>query len=54
MIFLLCVKNDWRNLSSKKRKTMLNRAKDFYENNKKVLGKKARNKYRELYQKENM
>ena len=38
----------------KKRKTMLNRAKDFYENNKKVLGKKARNKYRELYQKENM
>ena len=30
------------------RKTVLNRAKEYYENNKEVLREKARNKYRDL------
>ena len=35
------------------RKTILNRAKDYYENNKrKLLREKAKNKYRELSEKE--
>ena len=32
----------------KNRETILNRAKDCYENNKDVLKEKAKNKYREL------
>ena len=32
----------------KYRKTVLNRAKEYYENNKEVLREKARNKYRDL------
>ena len=30
------------------RETILNRAKDFYENNKRVLREQAKSKYREL------
>ena len=32
--------------------TILNRAKDYYENNKEVLREKGKNKYRELSEKE--
>ena len=36
----------------KQRKKILNRAKEYYENNKERLGEKARNKYRELPEEE--
>ena len=36
------------NFSSKNRKTVLNRVKEYYENNKEELREKARKKYREL------
>ena len=36
----------------KQRKRILNRAKEYYENNKERLGEKARNKYRELSEEE--
>ena len=35
-----------------KREKILNRAKDYYENNKDVLRKKVKNKYRELSEEE--
>ena len=34
------------------RKTILNRAKEYYKNNKEVLREQARNKYRELSKEE--
>ena len=34
------------------RETILNRAKEYYENNKEILREKARNKYRELPEEE--
>ena len=37
----------------KNRETLLNRAKDYYENNKEVLREKAKNKSRELPSEEN-
>ena len=36
----------------RKRDVILNRAKDYYENNKELLRKKAKNKYRELSEEE--
>ena len=36
----------------KKTEVMLNRANEYYENNKEVLREKAKNKYRELYEEE--
>ena len=34
------------------REVILNRAKDYYENNKKILRERAKNKYRELSEEE--
>ena len=53
--FLLYIKNEWNNLLSKKkknRKVILNRAKDYYENDKERLGEQARYKYRNLSENE--
>ena len=36
----------------RKRETILNRAKDYYKNNKEVLREKARNKYTKLSKEE--
>ena len=33
-LFFIRYKNEWNNIWSKKRKTILNRAKEYYENNK--------------------
>ena len=49
-IFII-YKNEWEhlfNLLSKKRDVILNRAKDYYENDKERLREQARNKYRNL------
>ena len=40
------------NYYQRSRETMLNRAKDYYENNKKVSREKAKNRYRELSEEE--
>ena len=40
-----------KQLIIEKTETILIRAKDYYENNKEVLGEKAKNKYRELSEK---
>ena len=50
--FSLYIKNEWNNLLSKKRKVILNKAKDYHENNKEILREKAENKYRELSEEE--
>ena len=50
----MCKKTTEEAYHQKNRKAILNRAKELYGNNKEVLGKKARNKYRELCEKENM
>ena len=50
----MCKKTTEGAYHQKNRKAILNRAKELYGNNKEVLGKKARNKYRELCEKENM
>ena len=54
ILFLLYIKNEWKNLLSKKknRKVILNRTKDYYENDKERLGEQARYKYRNLSEKE--
>ena len=47
-------KNGWErllNLSSKKSSVILNRAKDYYENDKERLREQAKNKYRNLSEK---
>ena len=47
--FFIIYKNGWNNLLSKRKKNreiLLNRAKDYYENNKEVLREKTKNKYR--------
>ena len=36
----------------KKREVILNRAKDYYDNNIELLRERAKNKYRELFEKE--
>ena len=47
--FSLYIKDEWKKLLSKKnREVILNRAKDYYENNNKLLRERAKNKYREL------
>ena len=46
--FLLYMKMDETTYLKKNRETILNGAKDYYENNKVVLRKNAKNKYREL------
>ena len=57
---LLYIKNEWVrfhwkclfNLLSKNRDVMLNRAKDYYENDKERLREKAKDKYRNLSEEE--
>ena len=46
MLFII-YKNGW-SILLRNRETILNGAKDYYENNKEVLGEKSRNKYKEL------
>ena len=53
--FLWYIKDDWQywfNLLSKNRGVILNRAKDYYENNKERLREQAKNKYRKLSEEE--
>ena len=54
MTFLLYIKNEWFDLSyhQKNREVILNRAKDYYENDKERLKKHARHKYRHLSEEE--
>ena len=47
-----CVQLRWRNLLSKNRDVILNRAKDYYKNDKERLKEDARDKYRNLSQEE--
>ena len=52
---LLYIKNEWEclfNLLSKNREVILNRAKDYYENNKERLRMQARDKYKNLSEEE--
>ena len=52
--FIIC-KNEWEylfNLLSKNRDVILNRAKDYYENDKEKLWEQARDKYRNLSEEE--
>ena len=54
-IFLLCIKmseSAYLTCYQKKRDVILNRAKDYYENDKKRLREKARDKYRNLSEEE--
>ena len=46
--FSLYIKSEWNNLLSKKQRKTLNRAKDYYNNNKKVSRENAKDKYRDL------
>ena len=55
--FFIIYKNDWMQshwfkLLSKKRDVILNRAKDYYENDKERLSVQARDKYRNLSEEE--
>ena len=53
--FFIIYKNEWEclfNLLSKKPRRVLNRAKDYYESDKKRLREQARNKYRNLSEEE--
>ena len=50
--FSLYIKMSKTNYYEMNRETVLNRVKDYYENNKEVLREKARNKYRELPEEE--
>ena len=50
-LFYIYIKNEWHNLLSKKQRRYYetkNRAKDYYENDKKRLREEARDKYRNL------
>ena len=47
-IYIYIYINEWNDLLSKKRETILNRAKKYYENSKERLREKARNKYKKL------
>ena len=42
----------WLDLLSEKRDVILNRAKDYYENDKEILKKPARDKYKNLSEEE--
>ena len=46
--FLLYTQNEWKNLLSEKQRVILNRAKDYYENDKERLREQARDKCRNL------
>ena len=46
--FSLYIKSEWNNLLSKKQRKTLNRAKDYYNNNKKVSRENAKDIYRDL------
>ena len=52
--FYLHIKNEWSKLLlyQQNRAVILNRAKDYYRNNKNVLRDKAKNKYRKLSEEE--
>ena len=50
--FLLYIKMCETTYCQKNRERVLNRAKDYYENNREVLREKAKNKYRELSEEE--
>ena len=55
--FLIYIKKEWaqfrwENLLSKNRDAILNRPKDYYENDRKRLKKQARDKYRNLSEQE--
>ena len=52
--FYLHIKNEWSELLlyQQNRAVILNRAKDYYRNNKNVLRDKAKNKYRKLSEEE--
>ena len=47
-----CVQLQWINLLSKNRDVILNRAKDYYKNDKERLREQARDKYRNLSEEE--
>ena len=51
-LFLPFIKMDETTYNQRNRETVLNRAKYYYQNNKEVLREKAKNKYRELSEKE--
>ena len=48
IIFLLCIKNEWKTCYQRNREVILNRAKDYYENDKERLREQARHNYRNL------
>ena len=53
LFILLYIKNEWEcwfNLLSKTLRRILNREKDYYENNKERLREQARDKYRNLFE----
>ena len=50
---MLYIKNEWNNLLSKKQRDNINRAMDYYENNKELLRKRSKNKYRQLSEEKN-
>ena len=57
IFFLLCIKNEWaqfhwKNLLSKNRGMILNRPKNYYENDKERLREQTRNKNRSLSEEE--
>ena len=54
IFFSLCIKMCQKNNYQRNRETILNRARDYYENNKEVLRDKANNKYRELSEEKNI
>ena len=51
-LFLHFIKMDETTYNQRNRETVLNRAKYYYQNNKEALREKAKNKYRELSEKE--
>ena len=52
VILLLCIKNEWFHLLSEKRDVILNRAKNYYENDKERSREYARDKFRNLSEEE--
>ena len=52
LYFFIIYKNEWNKLLSKKQRVTINRAKDYYENDKERLRQQARYKYRNLSEEE--
>ena len=48
ILFLLCIKISETTYYKRKTKVILNRGKEYYENNKEALREKAKDKYKEL------